>query len=84
MAVNASGPAVNGKRVAAFNAAMFDRYGRHCHLCGGYGADTADHIKPVSTHPELRWDLANVRPAHQACNSSRKDRALTLAWDAGW
>jgi len=84
MAVNPSGLAVNGKRIKLFNAAMFDAYGRRCHLCGEMGADTADHLLPVTTHPHLRWDLANVRPAHRSCNSSRQDTPLAVAWDAGW
>ncbi len=40
-----------------------------CALCGLPGADTVDHIVPVSlggTH-----ELGNLRPAHRKCNSSR-------------
>ena len=36
-----------------------------------------DHIKPVSTHPELANDPANTRPAHAQCNNSRGNRAPT-------
>lgn len=32
---------------------------------------TADHIKPVETHPELAMDRANLRGACKACNKAR-------------
>lgn len=48
-----------------------------CWLCGKPGATTVDHVLPVSKlpadHPLLR-DPANLRPAHQSCNSSRGNR----------
>lgn len=34
-----------------------------------------DHVLPVSTHPELRFDLANVRPCCKQCNRSRGNGA---------
>lgn len=33
----------------------------------------ADHYKPVSKFPELRFDLANLKKSHLACNRSRSD-----------
>jgi 5-methylcytosine-specific restriction endonuclease McrA len=75
---------VNGRRVQAFNAEMFAIYGRHCHLCGQAGADTADHLIPVSVWPEGRWVISNVRPAHRDCNSQRQAAPLADTWDAGW
>jgi 5-methylcytosine-specific restriction endonuclease McrA len=60
-------------------------YGTTCHLCGGPGANSADHLKPISTHPELRWELSNVRPSHVGCNAARKDAPLASEWEAaGW
>jgi 5-methylcytosine-specific restriction endonuclease McrA len=45
-----------------------------CHLCGHAGADTVDHVIPVSklphNHPLVR-DPANLRPAHRSCNSAK-------------
>ena len=35
----------------------------------------ADHYIPVSDHPELEYDLANLRASHQACNRRRHDKA---------
>lgn len=32
-----------------------------------------DHFYPVSTHPELGNDRANLRPSHAACNGARSD-----------
>jgi len=42
-----------------------------CWLCGLPGADTVDHILPLSRHPELAHDRANLAPAHLRCNSSK-------------
>lgn len=43
-----------------------------CWLCGTPGADSVDHVIPLSKGgPEL--DPANLRPAHGRCNSARKD-----------
>ena len=35
----------------------------------------ADHYIPVSDHPELQYDLANIRASHQACNRRRGKKA---------
>lgn len=48
--------------------------GRTCHLCGLPGATTADHKQPRSKGGND--DLANLEPAHQACNSVRGDLDL--------
>ncbi|MEU8086323.1 HNH endonuclease signature motif containing protein [Micromonospora sp. NPDC049101] len=43
-----------------------------CWLCGRYGANTADHVTPLSRGGTN--DLSNLRPAHKACNSGRGNR----------
>jgi len=45
-----------------------------CWLCGQPGADTVDHIVPLSVAPEMGEDAANLMPAHRACNSKRGAR----------
>jgi 5-methylcytosine-specific restriction endonuclease McrA len=47
-----------------------------CHLCGKGGADTVDHVIPLSVAPELAHDMANLRPAHKSCNSRRGARPM--------
>jgi 5-methylcytosine-specific restriction endonuclease McrA len=42
-----------------------------CWLCGLPGADTVDHILPLSLHPELAHDRSNLAPAHNRCNASK-------------
>ena len=42
-----------------------------CWLCGKPGADTVDHVLPLSQFPELAHDIGNLRPAHKSCNSSK-------------
>ena len=57
-----------------------------CWICGGsidysLGYSTcdeayeADHYIPVDDHPELEYDLGNIRPSHRSCNRSRQKRA---------
>lgn len=61
-----------------------------CWLCGGEIDYTAsnnptdknyskwawepDHIKDVSTHPELAEDITNIAPSHSCCNRRRKKK----------
>jgi 5-methylcytosine-specific restriction endonuclease McrA len=47
-------------------------FGRTCHICRRPGADTIDHLVPLSVGG--RSTLENMRPAHRGCNS-RKARA---------
>jgi 5-methylcytosine-specific restriction endonuclease McrA len=61
---------------------------RPCWLCGqaiDYSlppdddmAFSVDHIKPWSTHPELREDFANLAAAHQKCNKQRGNKPPPL------
>lgn len=46
-----------------------------CGICGrpvSIEGVELDHVQNRSTHPHLRFDPENVRPAHSACNSGRK------------
>lgn len=43
---------------------------RTCWICGRDGADTADHVIPLSEGGDLT-SLLNLRPAHRSCNSRR-------------
>lgn len=44
---------------------MFAIYGDLCHLCGHPGADSADHLTPISVWPDQPIDPHLMRPAHQ-------------------
>lgn len=37
-------------------------------------AFSVDHVKPWSTHPELREDPANLASAHAQCNKQRGNK----------
>ena len=36
-----------------------------------------DHYYPVSTHPHLQFDRANLKPSHQKCNRARGNTSPT-------
>lgn len=40
-----------------------------CHLCGEPGADTLDHVVPLSRGGSN--GVGNLRPAHRGCNSRK-------------
>ena len=71
----------SGRSAQRMSALTLAEYGTVCHLCGGPGADTADHIVPRSAGGG--HDLANLRPAHASCNSSRGDMSLD-DWRDTW
>lgn len=51
---------------------VLDRDMGICHLCGGEGANSADHLIPWSLGGTD--DLANLAAAHSNCNSRRGTR----------
>lgn len=62
-----------GPRAQKFVELCLDEYGRLCWLCGLPGADSADHIVPISQGGAV-YDLANLGPSHRPCNYSRGAR----------
>lgn len=46
-----------------------------CHLCGQHGADSVDHLQPVSQGGAMH-DPRNLAPAHLLCNLRRGTNAL--------
>jgi 5-methylcytosine-specific restriction endonuclease McrA len=68
-------PGLGGRYAQQLTAAVLATYGTVCHLCRSDGADTADHLNPRSKG--RGDDLANLRPAHQGCNSLRGAMPLT-------
>lgn len=53
-----------GHRWETFKRLVFATYGDVCHLCGHGGAKQVDHLESVTDHPELKYVVANCRPAH--------------------
>lgn len=78
-----------GKRWLDIRARAFRRdraAGAVCWICGqpidySLGISTcadaweADHYLDVSRHPELEYDLGNIKASHMHCNRSRQTRA---------
>lgn len=81
------GDGYGGRRAQEWVAAVLDTYGTTCHLCRHGQADSADHLQPRATHPELMFTVSNGRPVHhrpcpacgRRCNISRKATPLTAA-----
>jgi 5-methylcytosine-specific restriction endonuclease McrA len=69
-------PVWGGRYAQRLTAACLARHGDVCHLCRQPGADTADHLIPRVVSGDD--SLANLRPAHQGCNSLRGDMPLTV------
>lgn len=59
-----SRPTWNGKRVTKAIQFTIHRDAGICHLCSHPGANSLDHLLPVSTHPHLEWTPSNWRAAH--------------------
>ena len=51
-----------------WKAAVFIRDSRTCVWCGSKERIEADHIKPFSTYPELRFDISNGRTLCKECH----------------
>ena len=80
-----TGRTYGGHAKRAFTAAALEIYGRVCHLCGRQNATEVDHLIPQSVRPDLRYDMANVRPACRSCNAERKAKPLLASYRAeGW
>jgi HNH endonuclease len=59
--------------------AVFERDGYNCVLCGQHGFTLhAHHIKPFSTHPELRVDVDNGQTLCKKCHE-KTDTFLSKA-----
>lgn len=57
---------------ALWREAVFKRDDWTCQHCGKRGGDIqADHIKPFSTHPELRFELSNGQTLCLKCHKKR-------------
>lgn len=52
---------------------VLDRDMNVCHLCGGEGADSVDHLVPYSWGGDE--SLQNLAAAHRTCNSRRGARS---------
>jgi 5-methylcytosine-specific restriction endonuclease McrA len=61
---------ITGRRWQAFVAHVLTVKGTVCHLCRTDGADSADHITPISKGGH-QFALDNAAPAHLACNKAR-------------
>jgi HNH endonuclease len=59
----------NTREARQWRKAVLKRDKRTCQMCGTKeGIIDADHIKPFSTHPELRFDVTNGRALCRPCH----------------
>lgn len=74
-----------GPNYTRWRAEVHAMWGHDCHLCGHPGANTADHLVPLSLWSNQPYDARLSRPAHGIdacdtchvkCNTSRSNKAL--------
>ena len=67
-------PARTGRPWQRVKARVIARDGGVCHICGGVGADSADHLLPVADGGQL-YDMDNLAAVHHdtgpRCNRVR-------------
>lgn len=61
-----------GRASRALAQRVYWQHGTVCHLCGGEGADSVDHLIPRSRGGADTLD--NLRPAHLSCNQRKGAR----------
>ena len=74
-------PPAYRSRQYQYNRKLILAYSPPCALCGNPGADTADHILPVSKGGT--GAITNLQPAHRSCNSAKNDRTI-IRYTAAW
>lgn len=69
-----------------WRTAVYERDNYTCTKCGvksGNGKSivlNADHIKPFSTHPELRFEISNGRTLCVDCHRKTDTYGISLTW----
>lgn len=66
-----SAEVIRTRRWQALRLLAKRRDGFQCVQCGAHGRLEVDHIKPVRTHPELSFDLANLQCLCPSCHSAK-------------
>lgn len=60
-----------GRRWQVLRMAVLERDGWRCVRCGEQRRLEVDHIRPVRTHPELSYAIANLQALCPACHTKK-------------
>ena len=66
-----SAAVIRSKRWKGLRLEALRRDGWACVECGARGRLEVDHIKPVRSHPELSFDLGNLKCLCGTCHSKK-------------
>lgn len=62
---------IRSRRWKSLRLEALRRDGWKCVQCGARGRLEVDHVKPVRTHPELSYELANLQSLCRSCHTKK-------------
>lgn len=64
----------------ALRRQILERDGFRCHVCGGFGADEVDHVRPGDNHHPSNLAAIHARPCHSTKSAGEGGQANARKW----